>query len=60
MFTYCSSGSSHDQHFFREPEKMISGQVEAPRIDLLNEDLLRVPMFTPCGWPKAAWTWASR
>ncbi len=41
VFTYCSSGSSHDQHFFREPEKMISGQVEAPRIDLLNEDLLR-------------------
>ena len=41
VFTYCSSGNSHDQHFFREPEKMISGQVEAPRIDLLNEDLLR-------------------
>ena len=41
VFTYCSSGNSHDQHFFREPQKMISGQVEAPRIDLLNEDLLR-------------------
>ena len=40
VFTYCSSGNSHDQHFFRQPEKMISGQVEAPRIDLLNEDLL--------------------
>ena len=41
VFTYCSSGNSHDQYFFREPEKMISGQVEAPRIDLANEDLLR-------------------
>lgn len=41
VFTYCSSGNSHDQHFFRRPEKMISGQVEAPRIDLINEDLLR-------------------
>ena len=41
VFTYCSSGNSHDQHFFREPTKMISGQVEAPRIDLANEDLLR-------------------
>ena len=41
VFTYCSSGNSHDQHFFREPAKMISGQVEAPRIDLANEDLLR-------------------
>lgn len=41
VFTYCSSGNSHDQHFFRAPEKMTAGQVEAPRIDLLNEDLLR-------------------
>jgi len=41
VFTYCSSGSSHDQYFFRQQERMISGQVEAPRIDLTNEDLLR-------------------
>ena len=41
VFTYCAAGSSHDQHFFREPERMISGQVEAPRVDLTNEDLLR-------------------
>lgn len=41
VFTYCSAGSSHDQHFFREPERMVAGQVEAPRLDLANEDLLR-------------------
>ena len=41
VFTYCSSGSSHDQYFFREQERMISGQVEAPRIDLTNQDLIR-------------------
>ena len=41
VFTYCSSGSSHDQYFFRKQERMISGQVEAPRIDLTNEDLIR-------------------
>ena len=41
VFTYCAAGSSHDQHFFREPERMISGQVEAPRVDLANEDLIR-------------------
>ena len=41
VFTYCSSGSSHDQYFFHEQERMISGQVEAPRIDLTNEDLIR-------------------
>ncbi len=41
VFTYCSVGSSHDQHFFRHQEQMISGQVEAPRVDLANEDLVR-------------------
>ena len=41
VFTYCSSGNRHDQYFFRRQEKMISGQVEAPRIDLANEGLLR-------------------
>ncbi|MGH9192403.1 MAG: DEAD/DEAH box helicase [Acidimicrobiales bacterium] len=41
VFTYCAAGSSHDQHFFRRPERMVAGQVEAPRLDLANEDLLR-------------------
>ena len=41
VFTYCSSGNSHDQHFFRDQAKMVSGQVEAPRVDLANADLLR-------------------
>ena len=41
VFTYCAAGSSHDQHFFRRPELMVAGQVEAPRLDLANEDLLR-------------------
>lgn len=41
VFTYCAAGSSHDQHFFREPERMVAGQVEAPRLELANEDLLR-------------------
>lgn len=41
VFTYCAAGSSHDQHFFREPERMVAGQVEAPRLDLANEDLVR-------------------
>lgn len=41
VFTYCAAGSSHDQHFFRHPEQMVAGQVEAPRLELANEDLLR-------------------
>ncbi|MDJ0840168.1 MAG: DEAD/DEAH box helicase [Acidobacteriota bacterium] len=41
VFTYCTSGSPHDSYFFRRPEKMVSGQVKPPRLDLLNEDLVR-------------------
>jgi hypothetical protein len=38
--TYCSVGSGHDQYFFRYPERMVSGQVVAPRLDLANPDLV--------------------
>ena len=39
--TFCSSGNSHDQYFFRHQELMVSGEVEAPRLDLANEELIR-------------------
>ncbi|XWX05294.1 DEAD/DEAH box helicase [Aggregatilineales bacterium SYSU G02658] len=41
VFTYCSGGSPHDQHFFKRPERMVAGAVAPPRLDLSNEDLLR-------------------
>lgn len=41
VYTYCSSGSSHDQYFFKRPERMVSGRVATPRLDLANEDLIR-------------------
>ena len=41
VFTYCSSGSPHDQYFFRRPELMVAGEVAPPRLDLNNRDLLR-------------------
>lgn len=41
VFTYCTTGSSHDQYFFRRPWLMVSGAVAAPRLDLSNEDLIR-------------------
>lgn len=41
VYTYCSSGSPHDQYFFRRPARMVSGAVTPPRLDLANEDLLR-------------------
>lgn len=39
--TYCTSGSPHDQYYFRRPELMVAGQVRPPPIDLANQDLLR-------------------
>ncbi|MCL5052791.1 MAG: DEAD/DEAH box helicase [Gammaproteobacteria bacterium] len=41
VFTYATTGSPHDQYFFRRPDKMISGQVSPPRLDLTNQDLVR-------------------
>jgi superfamily II DNA/RNA helicase/very-short-patch-repair endonuclease len=41
VFTYCATGSSHDQYFFRRPERMVAGQVRPPQLDLANEDLVR-------------------
>jgi hypothetical protein len=41
ILSYCSTGSPHDQYFFRRPRDMVAGAVIPPRIDLENEDLLR-------------------
>jgi ATP-dependent helicase YprA (DUF1998 family)/very-short-patch-repair endonuclease len=41
VYSYCSTASSHDQYFFRRPERMVAGQVAPPRLDLANEDLIR-------------------
>ena len=40
VFTYCSTYSSHDQYFFSRPERMVSGAVVPPKLDLTNEDLI--------------------
>ena len=41
VFSYCATGSSHDQYFFKRPERMVAGAVTPPRLDLTNEDLVR-------------------
>jgi superfamily II DNA/RNA helicase len=45
VFSYCSTGSSHDQYFFQHPGAMVSGSVAPPRLDLANEDLLRAHVY---------------
>ncbi|MBN8215725.1 MAG: DEAD/DEAH box helicase [Spirochaetes bacterium] len=37
----CSPWSPHDNHYFSKPSEMIAGQVNVPRIDLFNEELVR-------------------
>ncbi|NOZ28512.1 MAG: DEAD/DEAH box helicase [Chloroflexi bacterium] len=41
IVTYCAVGSGHDQYFFRRPERMVSGVVVPPRLDLSNEELVQ-------------------
>lgn len=41
VYTYCSGFSPHDQYYFRDPVRMVSGSVTAPRLDLLNRDLVQ-------------------
>ncbi|MGO9584415.1 MAG: helicase-related protein, partial [Acidimicrobiales bacterium] len=53
VFTYCSTGSAHDQYFFRRPTLMVSGKVRPPRLDLTNEDLVRSHVY-------AIWLGAAR
>ena len=40
VFTYCSSYSAHDRHYFAEQTDLVSGSVQAPRLDLCNRELL--------------------
>jgi hypothetical protein len=40
VFTYCSGFSAHDRHYFQQQAELVAGAVQAPRIDLLNRELL--------------------
>lgn len=41
VLTYCAAKSPHDQYFFHDPTRMVAGVVNAPAIDLANEELIR-------------------
>jgi ATP-dependent helicase YprA (DUF1998 family)/very-short-patch-repair endonuclease len=41
VFTYCTTGSNHDQYYFKRQDRMVAGAVTPPRLDISNEDLLR-------------------
>jgi hypothetical protein len=44
VITYCASQSPHDQYFFRDPVRMVHGQVNPPTLDLANRELIQSHM----------------
>jgi DEAD/DEAH box helicase/Putative DNA-binding domain/Helicase conserved C-terminal domain/Domain of unknown function (DUF1998) len=46
VLTFCSQGSAHDEHFFRNKEKMIAGQVAPARMDLSNKELVEAHLHS--------------
>lgn len=44
VITYCAAQSPHDQWFFRDPVRMVHGQVNPPSLDLANLELVRSHM----------------
>ena len=44
VITYCAAQSPHDQYYFRDPVRMVHGQVNAPTLDLANLELIRSHM----------------
>lgn len=41
VVTYCAAQSPHDQYYFRDPVRMVAGQVSPPALDLANRELLK-------------------
>lgn len=53
VFTYCSSYSPHDRHYFNDRKELVAGSVEPPRLDICNRELIRshlhATFMTQCG-----------
>lgn len=41
IFTYCSTYSPHDRHYFQKQVDLVAGIVQPPRLDLANRELLQ-------------------
>ncbi len=46
IYTYCRPRNSHENYYLRNPQKMVSGEVKAPRMELVNEELLRTHLHS--------------
>ncbi len=45
VLVYCSNFSAHDRHYFKHATQMVAGAVTAPRIDLINRELLQSHLY---------------
>lgn len=39
IHTFCRAGNSHEKYYLDHPEEMVAGSVEAPRMELMNEEM---------------------
>lgn len=39
IYTYCRPRNSHENYYLRHPQQMVNGEVKAPRMELVNEEL---------------------
>lgn len=46
IYTYCRPRNSHENYYLRYPEKMVSGEVKAPRMEIVNEELLKTHLHS--------------
>ena len=46
IYTYCRPRNSHENYYLHNPKKMVKGDVKAPRMELVNEDLFRTHLHS--------------
>lgn len=46
IYTYCRPKNSHENYYLHNPQKMVKGEVKAPRMELLNEELFRTHLHS--------------
>lgn len=46
VYTYCRPRNSHENYYLNNPIKMVKGEVKAPRMDLVNEELFRTHLHS--------------
>lgn len=46
IYTYCRPRNSHENYYLHNPQKMVKGDVKAPRMELVNEDLFRTHLHS--------------